>query len=55
MESSEMIPDRDVPSKRMLFCPDCGYESRSSGDWQVAERDWTARYRCPECEFVFVH
>ncbi|MFC7140482.1 phage terminase large subunit family protein [Halosimplex aquaticum] len=52
-------PDRDPPPKAVLFCPECGHESATTGDWIVREseepsdeRASGAAYECPDCETV---
>jgi len=46
--SSARAPRR----KSVLFCPDCGHESRVDGDWQVQTRDDRHVYGCPACDAV---
>lgn len=36
--------------KSMLFCPDCGHASPTSGDWDLDWRGDSLTYRCPDCE-----
>jgi len=36
--------------KSMLFCPDCGHASPTSGDWNLDWRGDSLTYRCPDCE-----
>ncbi|MFC6988488.1 hypothetical protein ACFQJD_06765 [Haloplanus sp. GCM10025708] len=45
-------PARDAPAKSTLFCPDCGHQSRSDGDWNLVESARETRYLCPECEYT---
>jgi predicted RNA-binding Zn-ribbon protein involved in translation (DUF1610 family) len=35
--------------KSVLFCPDCGHESRVDGDWAVYSTLDGDVYRCPTC------
>lgn len=43
-------PGPDSSRKTTLFCPECGHESPSDGDWIVHERADRAVYDCPDCE-----
>jgi len=36
-------------SKAVLFCPECGHESRIDGDWTVHEDGAREVYECPDC------
>jgi len=43
-----------TPSKMVLFCPDCDFESGMiGGDWGVSSTGYTTSYRCPECQHTF--
>ncbi|WP_254767275.1 phage terminase large subunit family protein [Salinilacihabitans rarus] len=49
-----MTPDLPPSSgrshrKRTLFCPSCGHESESDGDWDVREEPDRTVYECPDC------
>jgi predicted RNA-binding Zn-ribbon protein involved in translation (DUF1610 family) len=35
--------------KNVLFCPSCGHESPTDGDWQRQTRGNETVYRCPPC------
>jgi predicted RNA-binding Zn-ribbon protein involved in translation (DUF1610 family) len=42
--------------KNKLFCPECGRESPTTGDWvlhvhKFPNKSWLA-YRCPACETI---
>jgi DNA-directed RNA polymerase subunit RPC12/RpoP len=39
----------DGVPKSMLFCPDCGHQSRYDGDWVRVETAGTLHYCCPTC------
>lgn len=43
----------DGPSKRTLYCPGCGHESATDGDWNEREREVRDLRRrvlsCPVC------
>ena len=47
--SSSTVDPPDSHKKSMLFCPACGHESTTDGDWVV---DDDSTYRCPECRTV---
>ncbi|WP_459192872.1 phage terminase large subunit family protein [Halosimplex sp. J119] len=38
--------------KAVLFCPECGHESETNGDWNLRERAEGVAYECPDCETV---
>jgi predicted RNA-binding Zn-ribbon protein involved in translation (DUF1610 family) len=40
----------DSRPKATLFCPDCGHESRSDGDWVRVDRAEHVHYLCPDCD-----
>ena len=42
-------PERETPSKALLFCPECGHRSRYDGDWNVVRSAHGSRYLCPDC------
>jgi predicted RNA-binding Zn-ribbon protein involved in translation (DUF1610 family) len=35
--------------KNTLFCPDCGHESPSDGDWRLRTTAAGDAYDCPDC------
>ena len=37
------------PQKSILFCPTCGHESPSDGDWRVRSDAYGERLDCPDC------
>jgi uncharacterized C2H2 Zn-finger protein len=42
------------PSKTVLFCPDCDFESGMiGGDWDVSSTEHTTIYHCPRCQHSF--
>lgn len=42
-------PDDSPPPKATLYCPSCGHESTTDGDWIVRVRDASVDYECPDC------
>jgi predicted RNA-binding Zn-ribbon protein involved in translation (DUF1610 family) len=38
-----------APRKALLYCPACGHESPSDGDWRVHGGQTAERLDCPDC------
>jgi predicted RNA-binding Zn-ribbon protein involved in translation (DUF1610 family) len=36
--------------KALLYCPTCGHESPTDGDWTRREESDRVVYSCPDCE-----
>jgi predicted RNA-binding Zn-ribbon protein involved in translation (DUF1610 family) len=52
MKPSTSTTERQPINKAMLYCPDCGHESRINGDWIIDVRADSLTYECPNCEAV---
>jgi predicted RNA-binding Zn-ribbon protein involved in translation (DUF1610 family) len=50
MKLSTSTPDRQSPDKAMLYCPECGHESRINDDWLIRVIADSLTYECPDCE-----
>jgi hypothetical protein len=54
MARKETTDTFGTPSKMVLFCPDCDFESGMiGGDWAVSSTDGETIYDCPECHHSF--
>lgn len=49
MTTADSSSANTVPDKSMLFCPECGRESRYDGDWRLLKTATSERYICPDC------
>ncbi len=49
MTDSETTAAVDGVPKPVLFCLDCGHQSRYDGDWIRVETAGKRHYCCPEC------
>lgn len=52
MTYSTSTPERQLPDKATLYCPDCGHESRINGDWLIHVHADSLTYECPNCGAV---
>lgn len=49
MVPSNNHPERQLPHKATLYCPNCTHESRINGDWIIHVHSTHLDYECPEC------
>ena len=52
MTPSTSTSERQPPDKVMLYCPECGHESRINGDWLIHVLADSLVYECPTCGAV---
>jgi DNA-directed RNA polymerase subunit RPC12/RpoP len=49
--ASSTSATKQLPSDRsMLYCPQCGYESRINDDWLIHVLADSLSYSCPNCK-----
>ena len=49
MNATDSQRSSDAPAKAVLFCPDCGHQSRYDDGWRVVNARAATRYLCPSC------
>ena len=52
MTPSTSTTERQPVQKATLYCPECGHESRITGDWIIRVLADSLIYECPNCEAV---